>query len=64
VAHFSAVVSIGYRKGVIVIEENTRKIWRIPKLVVYGSVEDLTQQIKPKQLGTSDDFGIVGISDP
>ena len=37
--------------------------WTAPELTILGSVEELTQQTKLKSLGTSDDFGISGISD-
>ena len=42
---------------------NTKKLWKTPELVVFGAVEELTQQAKYKRLGTVDDFGINGISD-
>ena len=45
------------------MECNPKKLWETPELVVFGAVEQLTQQAKLKQLGTVDDFGIVGISD-
>ena len=41
-----------------------KKVWETPELVVYGDIDSLTQQIKPKMLGTVDDFGVVGISSP
>jgi hypothetical protein len=41
-----------------------KKVWETPELVVYGDVDSLTQQVKPKQPGSKDDFGVVGISDP
>ena len=41
-----------------------KKVWTTPELTQYGAVEDLTQQVKSKQLGSSDDFGISGICDP
>ena len=37
--------------------------WAAPELTVLGTVEELTQAPKLKNLGTSDDFGISGISD-
>lgn len=40
-----------------------KKEWAAPELTVLGTVEELTQQVKLKSLGTSDDFGISGISD-
>jgi hypothetical protein len=43
---------------------SVKELWIPPKLTQYGTVEDLTQQIKLKQLGTADDFGISGISSP
>jgi hypothetical protein len=44
----------------------TLKHWSAPKLIEHGSVEAITHQvtIKPKKLGSSDDFGITGISSP
>ena len=44
----------------------SKKTWNAPKLSVFGDVEKITMQkvIKPKQLGSSDDFGINGISSP
>jgi len=43
-----------------------KKTWETPDLVVYGDIEALTNQrvIKPKTPGSSDDFGVTGISDP
>ncbi len=48
------------------MKENTKKVWSTPVLVEYGSVETLTQVgiTKSKRLGTSDDFGVVGVSSP
>jgi hypothetical protein len=46
------------------MECNTKKLWETPELVVFGAVEELTQQVKSKQLGSEDDFGISGISNP
>ena len=46
------------------MECNTKKHWETPELVVFGAVEELTQQVKTKRLGSSDDFGITGISNP
>ena len=43
---------------------NQKKAWHTPTVVVYGTVEDLTLLIKPKQPGSVDDFGVTGISDP
>jgi hypothetical protein len=41
------------------------KPWTAPKLTSHGSVEAITHQlIKPKKLGSKDDFGITGISSP
>ena len=45
------------------MECNAKKHWETPELVVFGAVEELTQQAKYKRLGSSDDFGIAGISD-
>jgi hypothetical protein len=42
----------------------TLKPWFAPKLIEHGSVEAITHQVKQKRLGSSDDFGITGISDP
>ena len=33
-----------------------KKSWETPNLVVFGDINSLTQQIKPKQLGDADDF--------
>ena len=45
--------------------DKEKKTWTTPKLVVYGTVEEITgKEIKPKALGSTDDFGIVGISNP
>lgn len=41
-----------------------KELWVTPKLTQYGTVEDITQQVKSKKLGSSDDFGISGISNP
>ena len=46
------------------MECNTKKLWETPELVVFGAVEELTQQVKLKTLGSVDDFGVPGISDP
>jgi hypothetical protein len=46
------------------MECNTKKLWQTPELIVFGAVEELTQQVKLKKLGSSDDLGIAGISDP
>jgi hypothetical protein len=45
-------------------EVTSKKVWHRPELVVHGDVVQLTQQIKAKQLGSIDDFGIGGIQDP
>ena len=34
------------------MECNTKKHWKTPELVVFGAVEELTQQTKYKRLGT------------
>jgi hypothetical protein len=47
--------------------DEMKKEWEMPELVVYGDIDALTQSapnIKPKQVGSRDDFGVVGISDP
>jgi hypothetical protein len=41
-----------------------KKEWHAPVLTIYGDVQELTQQIKSKQPGSRDDFGVTGISDP
>ena len=42
-----------------------KELWVTPKLTQYGTVEDITQQtVKSKKLGSMDDFGISGISNP
>ena len=46
------------------MECNTKKLWETPELVVFGAVEELTQQVKLKKIGSVDDFGVPGISDP
>jgi len=46
------------------MDNNLKKVWTTPELVQYGAVEDLTQQVKSKKLGSSDDFGVPGICDP
>jgi hypothetical protein len=46
------------------MDTSNKKLWITPELIQYGSVEDLTQQVKLKKLGSSDDFGISGISSP
>ncbi len=37
------MVSIRYRKGVIVMVKDKKSVWSKPGLVVYGSVESITQ---------------------
>ena len=41
----------------------TMKVWSRPLITVYGDVDELTQQSKTKQPGSSDDFHVSGISD-
>jgi hypothetical protein len=41
-----------------------KKEWTSPTIVVYGDMTTLTEQVKPKTPGTSDDFQVTGISDP
>ena len=43
-----------------------KELWETPKLTQYGTVADITQVHgnKNKHLGTVDDFGITGISNP
>lgn len=45
------------------MDTGNKKPWTTPELMQYGSVEELTQGPKWKQLGTSDDFAVPGISD-
>jgi hypothetical protein len=46
------------------MQEN-KQTWESPELTVYGDVDTLTQQlVKPKTPGSTDDFGVTGISDP
>lgn len=33
-----------------------KKAWETPNLVIFGDIDSLTQQVKPKQLGDADDF--------
>jgi len=40
-----------------------KKVWTAPTVTVYGNVEAITEQVKPKKLGASDDFGVSGVSD-
>ncbi len=63
---FSDVESIKHRKEMTEMKENTKKVWSTPVFVEYGSVETLTlvNVVKSKQLGLSDDFGVVGVSSP
>lgn len=35
---------------------NEKKPWVAPKLTVYGTVEEITKQSKPKWFGTGDDL--------
>jgi hypothetical protein len=68
VALFFDVVSIKYRKEVIGMKENTKKVWSTPVVVEYGSVETLTQVQAAKggkRFGFRDDFGRgAGVSNP
>lgn len=41
-----------------------KKVWETPELVVYGDIDSLTHQVKAKQPGSMDDFGVAGISNP
>jgi hypothetical protein len=42
----------------------TQKNWTSPRLTSHGSVKEITAQlVKPKQLGSSDDFGVSGVAD-
>lgn len=43
-----------------------KREWATPTLVVYGDVEELTLNrgpVKQKQPGSTDDFGVTGVSD-
>lgn len=42
----------------------SKKNWTAPALTNHGRIEDITEQIKPKSLGSADDFGIAGITSP
>lgn len=48
-------------------QTDQRKVWRAPAVTEYGTVEELTlarkKPAKLKQLGSTDDFGITGVSD-
>lgn len=44
--------------------KETKRVWETPELVVFGDIDSLTQQFKPKQPGSQDDFGVAGVSDP
>lgn len=46
------------------MNKETKKQWESPDVVTYGDVETLTQQVKPKQPGSSDDFAVSGVSNP
>jgi hypothetical protein len=39
-----------------------KKVWESPTLIVYGSVESLTQDCRNKALGSSDGFTFMGQS--
>ena len=41
-----------------------KRQWETPVVRTYGDMNSLTQQVKLKKLGLSDDFGITGISNP
>jgi len=43
-------------------QTNDKKTWSAPAVTVYGDIEELTQQSKLKQPGSSDDFHVSGIS--
>jgi hypothetical protein len=43
-------------------QTNPKKTWTPPAVTVYGDVEELTQQSKVKQPGSSDDFHVSGVS--
>jgi hypothetical protein len=44
--------------------EEKKRIWETPDVIIYGDVNSLTQQVKPKQPGSSDDYNVSGISLP
>lgn len=39
-----------------------KKTWETPDLVIFGDINSLTQQVKPKQVGDNDDFASIGIN--
>ena len=41
-----------------------KRQWETPVVRTYGDMNSLTQQVKLKHLGLTDDFGINGISNP
>lgn len=45
-------------------DNDQKRVWETPDLVVYGDIDSLTQQVKPKQPGSLDDFAVSGVSDP
>ncbi len=41
-----------------------KKEWHTPVVTNYGDVAEITRQIKAKQAGFQDDFGVTGVEDP
>ena len=41
-----------------------KRTWIAPTVTEYGSIEQVTLQIKNKVLGLCDDFGVPGVQDP
>ncbi len=46
------------------MEEKPEQVWITPTLSKCGTVEDMTQQVKLKKIGSLDDFGISGVTNP
>lgn len=44
--------------------DTEKRVWETPDLVIYGDIDSLTQQVKPKQPGSLDDFAVSGVSSP
>jgi hypothetical protein len=40
------------------MENQQKKEWSTPLVIAYGTVEELTQKIVPKQPGSGDDLSI------
>ena len=43
--------------------EHAKKNWAAPEVTRMGTVAELTQQVKNKTPGTSDDFQVPGVCD-